>query len=410
MRIWIVTVADPIPSDHIRPMRVMQAANQAVSRGHDVTIWTTSFSHHLKRQRVHADTEQNIGPNYRVILLKSWEYRRNVSLQRYLAHRHFARRLSVAFRTAETRPDIVIATLPPLDTALTVTTFCLEKDIPAIVDVIDPWPDVFLNLVPYSVRPAAKLFLHPLYRQAKRIFSSAAAITAISRAYVDWGLEFRDDRNIPSWVFWPTVDMKSYLRDSEMRWKKLDTIYFVYAGAWGRSYDVETVIEAARLLNEQGEKRAHFEIAGAGPKAQTIQDMASGLSNVSLHGWLNEDDLLALLNRSHVGLAPYIKGATQTVTYKLFEYLAAGLPILCSLPGEMTDFIVEQKVGKFFEPGNAIKLAELVREILDSANLLQSTSYLARQVASKYGESRVVYLNMVQAWEAIATNHEDDSV
>ncbi len=456
MRIWLITVADPIPSDYMRPMRVMQVADQAIARGHEVTIWTTSFSHHLKRQRVHQDTEYQVQTNYRVVVLKSWGYRKNISLQRYLAHWHFAKRLSHAFENAKTYPDIVIATLPPLDTVLAAVTFCQKQGIPVVVDVIDPWPDGILSLAPKALRPLAKLLLVPLYRQAKRIFSSVSAITGISQTYVEWGLQLSGRKNIPTWVFWPAADVKFYNSEDDQacrdrlgiplkknirqgsrspdgaggvergrrqgsQWDsafsmarearsptvlndthELDVVRFVYAGALGRSYDVETVVKAARLLNSQGEKRAHFEIAGTGPKAELIHSMASELPNVSLYGWLDAKALLALLKRSHVGLAPYTKDSTQTVTYKLFEYLAAGLPILCSLPGEMTDFIVKHRVGRFFEPGNAVALADLVSEILEDVSWLKDASRLARQVACKYGEKCVVYTKMVQVWETIA--------
>ncbi|TMB57792.1 MAG: glycosyltransferase family 4 protein, partial [Deltaproteobacteria bacterium] len=95
MRVWLVTAAEPIPSDGVRPMRFMGLARALVARGHDVTLWTQTFFHHTKRHRFPTDAEYE-AEGYRVVMLRGFGYRKNVSLRRYASHWRFAQRLAAA--------------------------------------------------------------------------------------------------------------------------------------------------------------------------------------------------------------------------------------------------------------------------------------------------------------------------
>src|SRR5207253_5379275 len=111
---WLVTAAEPSPSGGVRPMRFMGLARALAGRGHEVTLWTQTFFHHTKRHRFPADTEYE-AEGYRVVVLRAFGYRTNVSLRRYASHWRFAQRLA-AEMPARPAPDVVVARRPPLDT------------------------------------------------------------------------------------------------------------------------------------------------------------------------------------------------------------------------------------------------------------------------------------------------------
>jgi glycosyltransferase involved in cell wall biosynthesis len=176
---------------------------------------------------------------------------------------------------------------------------------------------------------------------------------------------------------------------------------FVYAGAMGKSYDVETVIKCAKYLHEKGFADAQFLIAGNGPKAGALSKMAESLPNVKFFGWLNEEALAELLDSSHIGIACYARSATQSVTYKLFDYLGAGLPILCSLPGEMSNIIESEQIGYTYPAEDVNALAKIVQYLSVKPDLVCEMSERARTFAEHFGDSRVVYHKMVEYLEKI---------
>src|SRR5439155_1642902 len=274
VRVWLVPAAEPIRSDGVRPLRFMRLARALAGRGHDVTLWTQTFFHHTKRHRFPTDAEYE-AEGYRVVMLRGFGYRKNVSLRRYASHWRFAQRLAAAM-PARPAPDVVVTSLPPLDTVAAVAAYCAARAIPFVVDVIDPWPDVFVELL-----------------------------------------------------------------------------------------------------------------------------RAAGLDNVEFLGWLDAGALARLLGTSDLGLACYRRGATQTVTYKLFEYLAAGLPVLCSLAGEMGDVLRRERVGFVYRAEDPADLARVIRDCGDRGALAPIAAR-ARRVAETLGDAPRVYRDMARLLETAA--------
>jgi len=397
VRVWLVTAAEPIPSDGVRPMRFMGLARALAARGHEVTLWTQTFFHHTKRHRFPADTEYE-AEGYRVVALRAFGYRRNVSLRRYASHWRFAQRLA-AEMPARPAPDVVVASLPPLDTVAAAADYCGRRAIPFVVDVIDPWPDVFVDLFPPAVRPVGRVLSAPLARRARRIFGLATVVTALSAEYVGWAQRLAAPRELPGSVFYPAADIVAFdlLAGAPPDRSESRPLRVVYAGALGRAYDLDCVIDCARLL--QDDRAAHFLIAGDGPERERLEHRAEGLENVEFLGWLDARPLARLLASGGVSIACYRPGATQTVTYKLFEYLAARLPVVCSLNGEMGEMIRSEGVGRSYRAGDAVDLARVLRELAADRDELGRIASRARRFAEARGDARSVYRDMARLLE-----------
>src|SRR5437867_7898449 len=190
-------------------MRFMGLARALVARGHDVTLWTQTFFHHTKRHRFPTDAEYE-AEGYRVVMLRAFGYRKNVSVRRYASHWRFAQRLAAAM-PARPAPDVVVTSLPPLDTVAAVAAYCAARGVPFVVDVIDPWPDVFVELLPPAVRPVGRMLSAPLSRRARRIFTRAHSVTGLSEQYVGWAQRLAA-RELPGRVFYPAADIEAFDR------------------------------------------------------------------------------------------------------------------------------------------------------------------------------------------------------
>jgi glycosyltransferase involved in cell wall biosynthesis len=96
---------------------------------------------------------------------------------------------------------------------------------------------------------------------------------------------------------------------------------------------------------------------------------------------------------SDIGLTQHIKGATQSVTYKLFDLLACGLPIMNSLESEMKSIIVDYKVGFHNSPGDFEQLAKNIHLCYEDSALLSAMKTNALQLTAEQGDSKMVYEN-----------------
>jgi len=397
MNIWLITVFEPIPSDNIRSMRFMGIADKLIDKGHKLTIWTSTFTPHNNKHRFENDTFIDWAENYKLAILKSKGYTKKISIQRYLAHLDFANRLKEELPKAE-KPDIIYISLPPIDTIVEVVKYAKKQQIPVVIDIIDPWPDVFLRVLPNSLKFLGRIIFFPFYRQLKFIFSNIQGVVAISDTYKNWALSY-SKKSIPAETFYPAVELKTELIVTSQSSK--EKVKFVYAGSLSTSYDVETIISAAKKLDAKGIKNAKFVIAGQGPKLEALKKQAEGLNNVEFTGFLGGKALNELLMSSDIGIACYVKNTSQSVTYKLFDYLSAGLPIICSLPGEMADIIKKYDVGCYFEPESSDQLVDAIELFLNDRSKIMEMKKRAIELTKEMGSSDIVYGKLVHFLEKI---------
>ena len=137
MTIWIANPFDNLPPEGARPQRYWLMARAFARAGHRVTLWSSDFSHARKAPRALASDARWEGDGFRLVLVPTPSYPRNVCLRRILSHRAFARNLRNLAELEPQRPDLVIASLPPLASAAALAAFCRARGIAFVVDVMD---------------------------------------------------------------------------------------------------------------------------------------------------------------------------------------------------------------------------------------------------------------------------------
>ena len=236
-------------------MRFMNIANTAIKRGHKITFFTTTFKHGSKSQRFDKNTYQTIEEGkYDVVFIHSKPYKKNISFGRISAHYDLGNKLIEEIRSRNEKPGLVYISLPPLSTVDVVCKWGKENNIPVIVDIIDPWPDVFLKVFPTAIRSLVQLPLNPFYRKLRRIMNSCSGLSAISNQYVDWAKTF-SDKKIDSEVFFPAVPLSEITKELNKLAgtikKDNDLLRIVYTGSLSSSYDIPCILNAASLLEEK---------------------------------------------------------------------------------------------------------------------------------------------------------------
>src|SRR5688572_25660999 len=114
MRVWLVTIGEPLPFDsgNERLLRAGILADMLAKRGDTVVWWNSTFNHSLKKLRTNKDAVVQVAPNYEVRLLHGGGYDRNISLSRIRDHRRIAKRF-MQLAPREPRPDVILCSYPP---------------------------------------------------------------------------------------------------------------------------------------------------------------------------------------------------------------------------------------------------------------------------------------------------------
>jgi glycosyltransferase involved in cell wall biosynthesis len=179
----------------------------------------------------------------------------------------------------------------------------------------------------------------------------------------------------------------------------------MFAGLFERSYDLETVIDAARRLDRDTKGNFQFVLCGDGSKAPGLRARAGGLRDVHLLGWADAAMLRAVASVSTIGLCAYAKDALQSLPNKPFEYMASRLAVVSCLRGEMAELLEKHQCGVSYRAGDAESLAGALRRLLDDPVRLHSTRENAQRAWSMHYRSRDIYArfaNDLTSWAATA--------
>jgi glycosyltransferase involved in cell wall biosynthesis len=365
--VWILKDAEPLPlKTGQRALRAGLLAQELGQRGHQVTWWISTFSHHHKKLIFEGDTQLELKPNVILRALDVGRYQRNISFARIAHHRRLGQRFQ-ELAPAEPPPDIILSALPIIDFPFEAARYSSGRDIPLVVDVRDPWPDVFADKAPASLRWLVRCLTFTERRRAAHSLKSAVAITAVSRGFLRWALNLAGrSQNPHDRVFYlghsgfVSTSKKARLPAglaAALHGKSV----FTFVGTFGHSYELELIARAAQHF-QTSRPDVVFVLVGDGHQRARVGRKYSSLTNLILTGWLDTQEIAAVLGLSHIGLVP-CRSLPDTVPNKPFEYLAAGLPLLSSLEGEMAEIIATHALGLSYRAGDLAGFIQAVDRI-----------------------------------------------
>jgi glycosyltransferase involved in cell wall biosynthesis len=348
MRVWIENPFDNLPLEGFRPQRYWLMAEAFAKAGHEVVLWTADFNHTTKAVRA-IDGKPS---SFSLRLVHEPPYGGNVSLRRMYSHWRYAlewERQAMAEASNNGRPDVIIASTPPLYTGAVARRLAARFGAKLVLDVMDAWPETFERIVP-------RWMLAPLRRLARANYLGAGAITVVADRYVDLVRSYGFQGEIRR--FYHGIDMADAPSGPK---GEGGALRLAYAGNLGRTYDLATVVRALVELPD-----ATLDIAGKGDGEGPLRALAKRLdldSRVRFHGYLGESDLAAMFARCNVGVVPMADSSCVGVPYKFCDYAKAGLAIVSSLGGESARLLARYGAGTTYRASDSASLACALRSI-----------------------------------------------
>ena len=275
------------------------------------------------------------------------------------------------------RPDVILHNIhTPFDYPIVWAAKKLKAKY--VAEAWDAWPDVFAHLGLVSRKnPVLKLFYwieKKLYQNADQIVFTIAGMTEhikqkgwssepggkidLKRVhYINNGIDleqFDKDRDA-----WPRVDPD--LNDPK-------TMKVVYLGSINRANHVHTLIEAAKLLQELPKYK--FFIYGDGADRVKLEKKVQeeGIANVVFkEKQIPLCECAWVVSQATVNVMNYQKGFGYmgVSSGKLFQYLAAGKPILCNIDIAYDNVIKDNNLGFAQDIDSPILFAEMIRRLAE---------------------------------------------
>jgi glycosyltransferase involved in cell wall biosynthesis len=351
MHVWFVVQGEPLPFQQgMRLLRYGELTRVMARRGHQVTWWANDFSH-SPRGYIGEPNARVKHDGIELVLVHGSGYARNISFARF---KHVAvHGKNLARLTADAPPpDIIVCAMPTIEAAEVMAHYGQIHATPVIIDNRDEWPEDYVRAVPKPLRPLARLVLRPRFQSLRRACSAATALCAVTEAQLAYGLRHAgrlrqaDDR-----VFYSgariTPPPRPLVEAEIAKWRGMgiqdSDFTCVFIGSMSPLRPLSAIIEVVKRLSEQIPIK--LVLAGKGDREAVYRRQAAGHPNILLPGWINTVQMTALSEIAGVMLAPYKSGHGFSMPVKIFDYLAAGRPLLSSCLGEAERLIRDQRVG-----------------------------------------------------------------
>ncbi len=362
----ILFLSDNFPPEVNAPAsRTYEHCRQWVEAGAQVTVVTCVPN--FPQGRVFAGYrnlpwQSTVVDGIRVIRVWSYVTGNEGFLRRTLDYMSFMVTATIASLFVR-RVDVVVGTSPQFFTACAARVVGLLKRRPWVFELRDIWPESIKAVG--AMRESA--LLRALERLEMYLYRKATRVVAVTQAFkVTLAGRGVDAGKID--VVTNGADLATFSprpRDPELlRALGLEGRFVAgYIGTHGMAHGLETLLDAAALLQERGDAdRVRLLFLGDGARKAELVGMATsrGLRNVLFLDSVPKDQVArywSLLDASviHLKKTELFK---SVIPSKLFECMAMGIPVLHGVAGESADIVRQEQAGIVFESEDARQLAD----------------------------------------------------
>ena len=262
------------------------------------------------------------------------------------------------------RPDVVFASSTPLTVGIPGTLLARRFRVPFVFELRDLWPEA--AVAAGVLRSAA--WEARTRRLARDLYHRSDHLIAVTEGIRDGILSYGvpEDRvtlvpnGVDHWMEPERFREQNPLGDFD------DRFVCLYVGAHGIWNDLGTLLDAAEALRDDAS--VAFVFIGDGDHRAVLEERVrqAGLPNVHFLGALPKQEAFAAVCHADLGLiaASAHEHNRQTLPNKIFDYMAAGIPVMVAAgEGEMAELLRRSGGGWTTPPGDGRALAAEIHRV-----------------------------------------------
>lgn len=215
-------------------------------------------------------------------------------------------------------------------------------------------------------------FIYKFYwKLSKRVYQNVDVLMVTSRSFKDY---FISEFNIPEEkiIYLPQYALSDFENIPETPYK--DTTDFVFAGNVGKAQNLDVILHAAKIIEEEKiddkGRKIVFHIIGNGQALDSLQSYTREhkIENVVFHGRKPPEEMpryYAMADAMMVTMLPDPL-VSLTLPAKVQSYMAAGKPIIASADGEIKNVVEEAGCGFCAKADDEREFVVKIKEFLES--------------------------------------------
>ncbi|WFE43951.1 glycosyltransferase family 4 protein [Verrucosispora sp. WMMD1129] len=249
------------------------------------------------------------------------------------------------------RPDVVYASSPHILAPVAGWLSARIRRTAFVLEVRDLWPQSIVDTRHLRTGSLTHRLLTALERWLYRRADRIVIVTAAWRSYFqDLGIETEKLEWVSNSAEPADFDVRPDLAPLRERCETRGRL-LVYAGAHGPANGLDMLLDAATAIPEHT-----FLLIGDGMEKVRLKDRVhrESIDNVRFLDPMSKQELAGVLGSADIGIhvladAPVFQlGVSPN---KLYDYMAAGLPVVTNCMGEPHDVVVESGAGVAVAPG-----------------------------------------------------------
>ncbi|HKJ26133.1 MAG TPA: glycosyltransferase family 4 protein, partial [Anaerolineales bacterium] len=341
-----------------------ELARYLTEKGHQVTVIASALTYltgSAQTGRIPWKQVQSGGPG--ITIIRAYTYS---ALHKSFFHRlmsYFSFMVSSFFIGLGVKGvDVVWGTSPPIFQGAAAWLLARLKRVRFLFEVRDLWPAfaVAMGVLTNPLLIAASEWLERfLYRHADQLIVNSPGFTE--------HIEARSGREaalLPNGAEAGMFDPQADGREVIERYQLEGKFVVLYAGAHGMANDLGVMLQAAEQLTDLPD--VMFVFVGDGKEKAALQAQAHdlGLPNVLFIPPLPKAEMRTALAAADVCVAILQPIEMYKTVYpnKVFDYMAAGRPVLLAIDGVIREVVEAGEAGLFVPPGDPAALAAAIRQ------------------------------------------------
>jgi glycosyltransferase involved in cell wall biosynthesis len=365
-----------------------QLCEYLVARGASVSVltgvphypgWTVDPAFRWRLRRVEKRDR------FEVRRLRHFVPKKQTAVRRALYELSFA--LQVALQRPKERPDVVLAVVPSLLSAVVAQRIAARAGAPLVVWV----QDLMGRAAAQSGIEGGARVARTVSSVEKWVLQRADEVLVLNSHFADYVQSIGVDAGRltlrPNWthVAAPSDADRKQTR-ARLGWRPDETVV-LHTGNMGLKQGLENVIAAARLADDRGTDNVRFVLMGDGSQRETLQQEAEGVAAVEFLPPAPSSeyaDILAAADILLVNERP--SSVDMSLPSKLTSYLRAGRPVIAASPsgGGTAAEVGCSEGGLVIEPGQPHVLLDAVEELAADPESAELMGNLGRKYAEEH--------------------------
>lgn len=306
------------------------------------------------------------------------------------------------------KPDVIIASSPPLFMGLSGVALSKVLNVPCIFEARDLWPQQAIDLGilknPKVIALAKKLEMF-IYNQSTAVVGVAQDTKKI---LVNRGISGKKIAIITNGVdinFFGPSERQNWVRE---KYGLNGKFVVSYIGTMGLSQGLSVVIDAAKSFCHSNPE-IHFLMVGEGADKNNLirAKQEKGLNNITFLDGQPREKVPYFYAASDVCLV-LLKDKPSfrsTIPAKIFEIMACAVPIILGIRGEAQCIIEKARSGICVEPERADSLIQAIQSLMKQPALRSELGRNGRGFVSEHYNREKLAQNYLAVLESLLARH-----